>query len=253
LKQDLIQDGDLSIAKTDGLLTALDSTAKLALANTFTGLQTINGDLKADHVLVKITAPTLNTHLTSKLYVDTAISNVNVDTTNLSKLDQANTFTATNTFTDITTTSLINNNKNIDDRNHFHYTNTGSVFNRGNGQTLVWATVIRGSSIFEGASFKPKYTGLYTISIAVFCGNTTLGDESLRLGLQLNNSNYNLNGGATYIVSCDASLNKDVNILHGTMVVDAVANQPIRVVVRSGSCRYVGSLSYFYGYYVGAS
>jgi hypothetical protein len=50
-------------------------------------------------VLVKITAPTLNTHLTSKLYVDTAISNVNVDTTNLSKLDQANTFTATNSFT----------------------------------------------------------------------------------------------------------------------------------------------------------
>jgi hypothetical protein len=43
------------------------------LANTFTGLQTVNGDLKADHVLVKITAPTLNTHLTSKLYVDTAL------------------------------------------------------------------------------------------------------------------------------------------------------------------------------------
>ena len=33
----------------------------------------MNGDLKADHVLVKITAPTLNTHLTSKLYVDTAL------------------------------------------------------------------------------------------------------------------------------------------------------------------------------------
>jgi len=112
-KQDLILDGDLTIAKTDGLLTALDSTAKLASANTFIGLKTVNGDLKADHVLVKITAPTKNTHLTSKLYVDTAISNVNVDTTNLSKLDQANTFTATNSFTDITTTSLINNNKNI--------------------------------------------------------------------------------------------------------------------------------------------
>jgi CII-binding regulator of phage lambda lysogenization HflD len=38
LKQDLIQDGDLTIAKTDGLLTALDSTAKLASFNTFTGL-----------------------------------------------------------------------------------------------------------------------------------------------------------------------------------------------------------------------
>jgi hypothetical protein len=72
-KQDFILDGDLTIAKTDGLLTALDSTAKLASLNTFTRLQTVNGDLKADHVLVKITAPTLNTHLTSKLYVDTAL------------------------------------------------------------------------------------------------------------------------------------------------------------------------------------
>jgi hypothetical protein len=49
---DVIQDGDLSIAKTDGLLTALDSTAKLTLENTFTGLHTILGDLKADNVLV---------------------------------------------------------------------------------------------------------------------------------------------------------------------------------------------------------
>jgi hypothetical protein len=72
-KLDTINDGDLTIAKTDGLLTALNSTAKLDSANTFTGLQTVNGDLKADHVLVKITAPTLNTHLTSKLYVDTAL------------------------------------------------------------------------------------------------------------------------------------------------------------------------------------
>jgi hypothetical protein len=44
------------------------------LANTFTGLQTIDADFKADHVLVKITSPTLNTHLTSKLYVDTALN-----------------------------------------------------------------------------------------------------------------------------------------------------------------------------------
>jgi muramoyltetrapeptide carboxypeptidase LdcA involved in peptidoglycan recycling len=117
----------------------------------------VNGDLKADHVSVKITAPTLNTHLTSKIYVDTAISNVNVDTTNLSKLDQANTFTATNSFTDITTTSLINNNENIDDRDHFYYTNTGLVYNKRNGQALVWGTAIRGSYIFEGTSFKPKF------------------------------------------------------------------------------------------------
>jgi hypothetical protein len=31
---------------------ALDSTAKLALANTFTGLRTILSDLKADNLLV---------------------------------------------------------------------------------------------------------------------------------------------------------------------------------------------------------
>ena len=118
---------------------------------------------------------------------------------------------------------------------------------------MVWGNATRGSSIFEDTSFLPKYTGLYTISIAVFCGNTALGDTSLRLGLQLNNSNYNLHGGNTYIVSCDAILNKDVNILHGTMVVNAVENQHIKVVVRSGNCRYVGSLSYFQGYYIGSS
>ena len=213
----------------------------------------MNGDLKADHVLVKITAPTLNTHLTSKLYVDTAISNVNVDTTNLSKLDQANTFTATNSFTDITTTSLINNNKNIDDRDHFHYPNTGLVFNKGNGQPLAWATVIRGSAIFQGSSFVPKYTGLYSISLAVYCGNTALGDTSLQLVLQFLYSNYNLNGVKTCIVSCDASLNKETNILQGTMVVDAVANTPIRIAVTTGSCSYVGNLSYLYSYYIGAS
>ena len=72
-KLDVIQDGDLSFAKTDGLQMALNSTAKLAFANTFTGLQTINGDLKADNVLVTTTTPTLNTHVTSKSYVDTAL------------------------------------------------------------------------------------------------------------------------------------------------------------------------------------
>jgi hypothetical protein len=57
-----------------GLQTTLDTTAKLNSANTFTGLQTINGDLKVDYVLVKNTTPTLTTHLTSKLYVDTALN-----------------------------------------------------------------------------------------------------------------------------------------------------------------------------------
>jgi signal peptidase I len=44
------------------------------LANTFTGLQTINGNLKADFVLVNNTTPVLTSHLTSKFYVDTALN-----------------------------------------------------------------------------------------------------------------------------------------------------------------------------------
>ena len=52
----------------------LDSIAKLASANTFTANQTVVGDLKGDYVLVKNTTPTLTTHVTSKLYVDTAVN-----------------------------------------------------------------------------------------------------------------------------------------------------------------------------------
>jgi signal peptidase I len=44
------------------------------LANTFTGLQTINGNLKADFILVNNTTPVLTSHLTSKFYVDTALN-----------------------------------------------------------------------------------------------------------------------------------------------------------------------------------
>ena len=41
-KQDIITDGSLTIAKTNGLLTALDLTAKLASVNTFTANQVID-------------------------------------------------------------------------------------------------------------------------------------------------------------------------------------------------------------------
>ena len=247
LKQATIQDGDLTIAKTDGLRTALDSTAKLALANTFTGLQTVNGDLKADHVLVKITAPTLNTHLTSKLYVDTAISNVN--TTNLSKLDQANTFTATNSFTDITTTSIINNNKNIDDRDHFHYTSTSGVL--ATTSFVTWNRVIRGSAIFGSHGFIPKYTGLYSISVTFFFGSGSTG--VVRVGLQLNGQHYNLNGTSTFIVCANDTENADSNMFSGNIVVDAIEGQYIRLVVREGTLRYLAQYSYFHGYYIGSS
>ena len=69
-----INDGDLTIAKTNGLKEALDSTAKIDSVNTFTANQTVVGDLKGDYVLVKNTTPTLTTHVTSKLYVDTAVN-----------------------------------------------------------------------------------------------------------------------------------------------------------------------------------
>ena len=69
-----INDGDLTIAKTNGLQDALDSTAKLDSVNTFTANQNVNGDLKGYNVLVTNTTPTLTTHVTSKLYVDTAVN-----------------------------------------------------------------------------------------------------------------------------------------------------------------------------------
>jgi len=234
-KQDLITDESLTISKTLNLQNSLDD-----LQDNINLKQNIinDGDLTISKIL------NLTTILAGKQ---------DVTTNNTSSSDGPTLEPSSTTFNEIISSSIINNNKNIEDRDHFLYTNTGLVYNRGSGQALVWGTAIRGSSIFEGTSFKPKYTGLYTISISVFCGNTALGDESLRLGLQVNYSNYNLNNATAYIVSCDAILNKDVNILHGTMVVNAVENQHIRVAVRSGNCRYVGSLSYFHGYYIGSS
>jgi hypothetical protein len=56
--------------KIGQLETALDETAKLTLANVFTTSQEIVGNLKATLVQVSTTTPTIDTHLTSKLYVD---------------------------------------------------------------------------------------------------------------------------------------------------------------------------------------
>ena len=56
--------------KIGQLETALDETAKLTLANVFTTSQEIVGNLKATLVQVSTTTPTLDAHLTSKLYVD---------------------------------------------------------------------------------------------------------------------------------------------------------------------------------------
>jgi hypothetical protein len=73
-KQATITNGSSTIARTNGLQDALDATAKLASANVFTTSQEIVGNLKANIVQVAITTPTINTHLTSKLYVDSQIA-----------------------------------------------------------------------------------------------------------------------------------------------------------------------------------
>jgi hypothetical protein len=69
-KQATITNNSLTIARTNGLQTALDSTAKIASANVFTTSQEITGNLKATLVQVSTTTPALDTHLTSKFYVD---------------------------------------------------------------------------------------------------------------------------------------------------------------------------------------
>ena len=153
----------------------------------------MNGDLKADHVLVKITAPTLNTHLTSKLYVDTAITTIHPG----------------------------------------------------------WNRVIRGSAIFVGQGFVPKYTGLYSISVSFFFGSGSTG--VVRVGIQLNGQNYNLNGTSTFIVCANANEKADSNMFSGNIVVDAIEVQYIRLVVREGTLRYLAQYSYFHGYYIGSS
>ena len=79
-KQNFINDGDLSFAKTSGLVSAINSTAKLASFNNFTANQTITGDLLvtggaiANTATVLSTTPTLDGHLTSKLYVDNELN-----------------------------------------------------------------------------------------------------------------------------------------------------------------------------------
>jgi hypothetical protein len=74
-KQVTITNGSLTIARKSGLQDALDETAKLASANVFTSNQEITGNFKkANIVQVAITTPTLNANLTSKLYEDTSIA-----------------------------------------------------------------------------------------------------------------------------------------------------------------------------------
>jgi DUF4097 and DUF4098 domain-containing protein YvlB len=135
------------------------------------------------------------------------------------------------------------------DLDAFHYSAGNGRIDKGTGADVSWTTTRRGSGIQNGDSFRPKYSGKYSITLCLFFGSSSSGQ--VRIGLKRNGSEYNLNGGAgTYIVSAD-SANRDVNTFTGNMIVDAVAGQDIKAYVHTGTLRYYGSHSYFAGYYIG--
>jgi hypothetical protein len=130
-KQATITDGSLTIARTNGLQTALDSTAKLASANIFTTSQEITGNLKATLVQVSTTTPALDTHLTSKFYVD------NQDALT-AKLASANTFTANQSITgDLSVSGLITQSNTIRFKAYY---NTGGALSVGAGNNIPYNT-----------------------------------------------------------------------------------------------------------------
>jgi formylmethanofuran dehydrogenase subunit C len=75
----------------------------------------------------------------------------------------------------------------------------------------------------------------------------------LRVALNINGQNYNLNGTDTYLVSANANENADSNMLNGNLIVNGIAGQYIRMTVREGTLRYVAKYSYFHGFYLVAS
>ena len=135
------------------------------------------------------------------------------------------------------------------DLDAFHYSAGNGRIDKGTNADVSWTEKRRGSDIQNGDSFRPKYTGKYSITLAIFFGSSSSGQ--VRVGLKVNGSEYNLNGGiGTYIVSAD-SANRDVNMFTGNMIVDAVAGQDIKAFVKAGTLRYYGAHSYFAGYYIG--
>jgi len=172
-KQATITDGSLTIARTDGLQAALDSTAKLASANIFTTSQEITGNLKATLVQVSTTTPALDTHLTSKFYVDKQ--------DDLSaKLASANTFTANQSITgDLSVSGLITQSNTI--RFKAYYNTVGNVFSVSAGNNIPYNTTqydvgngydsvnykyvvpVAGTYFFGGTWFKSGSTSAYTV------------------------------------------------------------------------------------------
>ncbi len=135
------------------------------------------------------------------------------------------------------------------DLDAFHYCAGNDKITKGTGADVSWTLTRRGSTIKNGDSFRPKYSGKYSITLAIFLTANSSGP--VRVGLKLNGSEYNLNGGAgTYMISADDA-NRDVNMFTGNIIVDAVAGQDIKAFVYSGTLRYYGSHSYLAGYYIG--
>jgi hypothetical protein len=85
----------------------------------------------------------------------------------------------------------------------------------------------------------------------MFLGVGSTGE--LRIGININGTNYNLNGDETYLVCATANKNADGNMLNGNIIVDAIAGQTIRLNVRVGALKCLAEYSYFHGYYIGAS
>jgi len=135
------------------------------------------------------------------------------------------------------------------DLDAFHYSAGNAKITKGTNADVSWTSTRRGSNIQNGDSFRPKYSGKYSITLCIFL--TAQSSGQVRVGLKLNGSEYNLNGGAgTYIISAD-SANSDVNMFTGNIIVDAVAGQDIKAFVKIGTLRYYGSHSYLAGYYIG--
>jgi len=136
------------------------------------------------------------------------------------------------------------------DLDAFHYSAGNDGITKGTGADISWTSARRGSPIKNGDSFRPKYTGKYSITLCIFF--TGGSDNRVTLGLKLNGSEYNLKGSSsgTFIISAQ-SANSDVNMFTGNMIVDAVAGQDIKAFVMIGTLRYYGSVSYLAGYYIG--
>jgi hypothetical protein len=135
------------------------------------------------------------------------------------------------------------------DLDAFHYCSGNDKITKGTNADLSWTLTRRGSNIQNGDSFRPKYSGKYSITLAIFLTANSSGQ--VRVGLKLNGSEYNLNGGAgTYMISANDA-NRDVNMFTGNIIVDAVAGQDIKAFVKIGTLRYYGSHSYLAGYYIG--